>query len=817
MQVDPTLFPVVGLAALLALAGLILAAGRRLSVPPMLLLAGAGYALGEAVRMSGDAGTPLGAMLAPFAGFGLTGNGYLNLFLPPLLFAAGLTVELRRLRDDLAPVLLLAVVAVIVCTAAVGLSVAAFTGIGLAICLVLGAVVATTDTAAVVSIFRSVGAPRRLATLVEGESLFNDAAAIALFGLFLAAIETGAFDPGAGAVGLVLALVGGGAFGWLAAILTVRLVTWLRDSAITETTLTVALAYAVFVVANTWLGVSGVFATVVAAMTLGAYGRTQFSPGGWESLSAVWRQLDFWATSLLFVLGAMAMPEAVAFMSLRDVAAVAVLFVAALVARAAVLWGLLPVFSAAGWAQPVSGAFKAVLWWGGMRGAVTVALALAASETPAIPEDGRRLILVLSIGYVLATLVVNGLTLRPLMRALGLEALSASDKVVRARIESLAAARVLPERAVIAQALGLPVEDAPPPAWSFMLPRAERLALGLAGWGAREAKEARLLAARGVIGGDLARRIAIDAEALADVARTAGRAGYEAVMRRQSAIPASLRLALWLQRNLGVSGLLAALLARRYERLLAQGLVLGKVLEAAAAEAADLMGSDAAEDLHALIVTRAGEVAGALEALDLQYTEYGRQLRALFLARITAGLEQAEYARQLADAAITPEVFDSLSADVRTRLARLERTPPLDLGLRLAELMRASPVLAALEPQALRRLARDLVPIVAVPGERIVRAGDAADAMYVIASGAVDVVLPGGATVRLGSGSLFGEMALVTGGRRNADVVAVGYAQLLRLSRRAFQRVIAQNAPLRAEIERLVAARTAGHHESSQA
>src|SRR5205814_7202895 len=110
---------------------------------------------------------------------------FLPLFLPPLLFTAGLTIDVRRLFDEVFAVLLLAIVAVLVCIAGVAGAVHLATGIDLTVCLLLGAIVSTTDPAAVIGIFRDVGAPKRLSILAEGESLLNDAVAIAALGFSL--------------------------------------------------------------------------------------------------------------------------------------------------------------------------------------------------------------------------------------------------------------------------------------------------------------------------------------------------------------------------------------------------------------------------------------------------------------------------------------------------------------------------------------------------------------------------------------------------------------------------------------------------------
>ena len=125
------------------------------------------------------------------SGLSFNSSTYILVFLPALLFQAALTIDVRRMMEDAAPILLLAVVAVFVATAVIGLALWPLAGVPLVVCLLLGSIVATTDPAAVVAIFRDIGAPARLVRLVEGESLLNDAAAIAIFYVLLEIITSG--------------------------------------------------------------------------------------------------------------------------------------------------------------------------------------------------------------------------------------------------------------------------------------------------------------------------------------------------------------------------------------------------------------------------------------------------------------------------------------------------------------------------------------------------------------------------------------------------------------------------------------------------
>jgi len=170
-------------ALLLAVIGLCQPMADRLKVPTPVLLGVVGVALGvlpTALAWLGWSGE-IDAFAAILTGLPLSSNTYIYVFLPLLVFEAGIATDVRRMIDDAAPILLLAVIATVVATAAVGFALWPLSDVPLVVCLLLGAVVATTDPAAVVGVFRDVGAPARLTRLAEGEALLNDAASIVLF------------------------------------------------------------------------------------------------------------------------------------------------------------------------------------------------------------------------------------------------------------------------------------------------------------------------------------------------------------------------------------------------------------------------------------------------------------------------------------------------------------------------------------------------------------------------------------------------------------------------------------------------------------
>ncbi|HKK30202.1 MAG TPA: cation:proton antiporter, partial [Alphaproteobacteria bacterium] len=271
---------VVALALLLLLSCLLAPLAQRLRLPHSVLLAAAGLAIGLVgigadllpATLSGDAAGSLQA-------FGLSAQGFLLLFLPPLLFTAGLHVDVRLLMDEIWAVILLAVIAVLVTTGVVGAALVEFSDVGWQAGLLLGAIIATTDPAAVVAVFRDLGATKRLRVIVEGESLLNDAAAIALFAALTVLAIPGGEDTWqsvavaalpdfalAAAVGIVTAKLAWLAFGVFG------------RGKVVEAAFSLVIPYLAYLAAEQALGASGVVAVAFAGLAIAAEGPSRLAP-----------------------------------------------------------------------------------------------------------------------------------------------------------------------------------------------------------------------------------------------------------------------------------------------------------------------------------------------------------------------------------------------------------------------------------------------------------------------------------------------------------------------------------------------------------
>lgn len=353
----------------------------------------------------------------------LTPELILLLLLPALLFEATLHIEATALRKTLVPVGILAVPGVILTAAIVGALVQWGVGLEWSIGLLFGAIVAATDPIAVLAIFKRLGAPHSLELIVEGESLFNDGTAVVLARILQGVVLAGTFSLVGSTLNFVV-VVGGGLLIGLMAGLAVSRITARIDDHLIEITLTTILTYGTFLLAET-LHVSGVIAVVTAGLVLGNLGaRFGMSPTTRLALLTFWEYVAFLINSIIFLLIGLQIDP----VSLADnLVPISVAIGAVLVARAVVVYGLgllvLPL------PQTLPLRWLHTLFWSGLRGAVSLAVVLALPF--GFPQ--RAVLLDLTFGVVLFTLLVQGLTMEPLVKRLGLVGLDARRKVYTAR------------------------------------------------------------------------------------------------------------------------------------------------------------------------------------------------------------------------------------------------------------------------------------------------------------------------------------------------------------------------------------------------
>ena len=395
---------------LLAVVAAVTLLAARIGVPYPILMVVAGLGIG----------------LLPFVPrVELGSDVVLVLFLPPILFSAAFFLSPRELWRNVRPISLLAVGLVFTTTLAVAVVVMAFAPeLGWPVAIALGAIVSPPDAIAATSIARQLNLTRRLVIIFEGESLVNDATALTIYRLAVAAAAVGAsaaFDLGAAAVSFVTVAVGGAIVGLVVGLVAVWLLSLLEDPPV-EVLISLLIPFAAYLPAER-LGVSGVLAAVAAGLYVGL--RSPRVMGSDTRLlgTSTWRMVIFVVNGLAFLLIGLQLPTVIS--DIEGYAAGQLIWMAAAVSLTVIVIRLAWVYPATylpRWLIPSvarrdpapPARIPLILGWGGMRGAVSLAAALALP--PNFP--GRGLVIFLTFSVILVTLIGQGLTLPSLIRAL---------------------------------------------------------------------------------------------------------------------------------------------------------------------------------------------------------------------------------------------------------------------------------------------------------------------------------------------------------------------------------------------------------------
>jgi monovalent cation:H+ antiporter, CPA1 family len=378
---------------LLLVAAVVAMLARRVRVP---------YSIGLVIA-------GIGLALLPFTPrVELTKGLIFTAFLPPLIFEAAIHLRWRDLRRDLPVILTLATLGVLLAAAVTSAGMHYAVGWGWMAAMIFGVLIAATDPVSVIATFKDSGVKGRVRLLVEAESLFNDCSAAVAYAIVLALAGGQSVGPFGVTKTLAVVVVGAVACGAVVAAATLLLAGATKDHLV-EVTFTLVAAYGSFLLAEHF-HLSGVLATLVAGLIVGNVGHLSIFSRSREAVEDFWEYAAFFVNSLIFLLIGMRVALQT-FKAFLVSAIVAILLV--MLSRAVAIYPLSLIFSKS--RLRVSYRHQHILFWGGLRGALGLALALGLP--PEFPN--RQEIIAVSFAVVAFSILVQGLTITPLMRRLG--------------------------------------------------------------------------------------------------------------------------------------------------------------------------------------------------------------------------------------------------------------------------------------------------------------------------------------------------------------------------------------------------------------
>ena len=808
---------VTGIVLLLLVAAVVTMVSKRVDKLPLTILL---VFVGIAISMFGH-DVPGLQLLNDFE---LTPELVLFVFIPTLIFESAFNLDARQVTSNIWPILTLAIPGLLISTGIIGFIFSIFTGYDLMVALLLGAILSATDPVAVIAIFKQLGVPERLTILVEGESLFNDATSLVLATILIGLLASGSFSGEVlltGTEEFVIVFFGGVLVGWFMALIAGNLLGGVESDPAIEITVTTILAYFSFIIAEHAFHVSGIMAVVAAGLVMGSsWGKSKISPSSAQFMEHFWEYLAYVANALIFLMVGLQIDLVVLWQSI-DLIAVVVL--AMLVSRAIVVFGVVPLVGKLPGAEPIGMPFQSVMYWGGLRGAIALAIVLSLP-----PFDYKDTLISLVMGAVLFTLVVQGLSIEKLVKWLGLNALSISDNLAMLegdrnarkegleRLETLASGGLFSPR--IADNLREKCErnlrelNEEIERINNAMSRQEMARILAMRCLAREKARIYELFSRGLINEwafrELDHTVAeqideVRHQGLMPVAGTESSLGKTAsllAIRVLDGVPGAHQL---------VERLSTSRVIRDYDvawgRYRAANSVLhsldtiageGKIDHATTEEIRQVY-----EDILAHSKAQIDEVAEQYpEFVETMQEQLGQRLL------LVAEHESVEHAAELG--MLQEGIAEKILKDQAERIRQLKQdNASACFEIEVTEILRKVPMFQGISEEARAAIGSHLRPRIVPRGTPIIRQGQEGDSMFLIARGIANVEIEDQGTVNhvatLYAGDFFGEAALLHGTQRNATARAATPCSLYELKRRDLDSIFDQFPDIREAVEQV--------------
>ena len=808
---------VTGIVLLLLVAAVVTMVSKRVDKLPLTILL---VFVGIAISMFGH-DVPGLQLLNDFE---LTPELVLFVFIPTLIFESAFNLDARQVTSNIWPILTLAIPGLLISTGIIGFIFSVFTGYDLMVALLLGAILSATDPVAVIAIFKQLGVPERLTILVEGESLFNDATSLVLATILIGLLASGSFSGEVlltGTEEFVIVFFGGVLVGWFMALIAGNLLGGVESDPAIEITVTTILAYFSFIIAEHAFHVSGIMAVVAAGLVMGSsWGKSKISPSSAQFMEHFWEYLAYVANALIFLMVGLQIDLVVLWQSI-DLIAVVVL--AMLVSRAIVVFGVVPLVGKLPGAEPIGMPFQSVMYWGGLRGAIALAIVLSLP-----PFDYKDTLISLVMGAVLFTLVVQGLSIEKLVKWLGLNALSISDNLAMLegdrnarkegleRLETLASGGLFSPR--IADNLREKCErnlrelNEEIERINNAMSRQEMARILAMRCLAREKARIYELFSRGLINEwafrELDHTVAeqideVRHQGLMPVAGTESSLGKTAsllAIRVLDGVPGAHQL---------VERLSTSRVIRDYDvawgRYRSANSVLHSLDTIAGEGKIDHATTEEIRQVYEAILAHS---KAQIDEVAEQYPEFVETMQEQLGQRLllVAEHESVENAAELG--MLQEGIAEKILKDQAERIRQLKQdNASACFEIEVTEILRKVPMFQGISEEARAAIGSHLRPRIVPRGTPIIRQGQEGDSMFLIARGIANVEIEAQGTVNhvatLYAGDFFGEAALLHGTQRNATARAATPCSLYELKRRDLDSIFDQFPDIREAVEQV--------------
>ncbi|MHC8441596.1 MAG: cation:proton antiporter [Candidatus Eutrophobiaceae bacterium] len=794
------------LASLLTISMLMASLSRSVPIPFTVLLVILGFCLVQLAKLRPE--------LAPLLWIKLTPDIIFFVFLPGLIFESSFNLDARQLLRDIAPIMVLAVPALLISTFLVAFGLHATLGMGFLVALLFGALISATDPVAVISLFKELGVSKRLSVLVEGESLLNDATAIVLFHVLLGLFTHIGTALDAGAIGgaiwqFVRVFVGGVCVGAIMGAVISLLLFRPKAGLPSFLVMSIVLAYASFAVAEHIFHVSGVISVMTAAIVLNALGGVRISGHDMEILRESWEVIAVVCNSLLFLFVGFTVDL---HNMIAQSGSIMIAIACVLCARAATVYTMVPAtvklfnIDNIGWGE------RHIMWWGALKGGLAIAIVLSIPDS--LPE--KSLLFDLTIGVVLFSLLVNATTVKPFINMLGINKLNETEQMemqhalIKAENHTSELLRRFQKTMLISERSAqdlmenlhqrlqhLVLESSPEIEQREELLKPLRMEL-------EELKhlyEVGLLPYYTYLGMKAERQH--DRDSWAKNPRKFhhqdANSKHGLLKRVEAELLKRLRELDW------ASGLLLHYQHLRMSQDIRQDIASILVY----ADIRDWINNNEAIDEKArnyLVMVYNNRIKlrrNRLYEIQEEFPDFYLSFELSIMSKLTLMSADLSIATAYKHGEIGNRVHSTINSRITDALSTLPTVSHAGLDLQLIDMLDHVPLLHGLSPELIARIAKIAKPATFLKGDVIIGEGERGDSLYILLRGGAEVHKKGQEQpiAELSEGDFMGEMALLGEPVRTASVYSTSFSTLLRLTRRSIFSLAEKHSELKSRLE----------------